>query len=161
MPVRAARRDEAGDIAELWAELVAYHGELDADLPRPVPDGMERYGYSILEHLERPDAAVYVVVDGQGVVVGYALVIAIDTVPETFVRRRVGFLADIYVQPHARRNGYGRALVGAVTDWCTEQGLTALEWEVAAENTAGQDFWRALRGRDLMLRMRMNLEEEE
>lgn len=158
MLVRRARRDEAGDIAELWSELVAYHNELDSALPRPTIDGPDRYAYLIMDRIGRDDSAVLVAIDDGGVVVGYALGIVIDTVPETFLSRRAGLLADIYVQPHARRNGYGQALVRAMMDWCEALELPALEWEVAAANETGRAFWRAVHGRELMIRMRMNLE---
>jgi GNAT superfamily N-acetyltransferase len=68
-----------------------------------------------------------------------------------------GFLADIFVEAEARRGGVGRALVAAVTGWLSSCGVGYFEWYVAANNIAGQEFWRAVGGRGVMLRMRANL----
>lgn len=160
MPVREARRDEAGDIAELWTELVAYHRQLDPNLPQVGDDGMERYAYHMLDRIERPDSLVLVAVDTRGVVVGYALAFMIDLVPDMFRRQRAGLLADIYVQAASRGQGYGRAMVERVIGWCQLNQLGALEWEVAAANESGRAFWRAMGGSDLMVRMRRNLSDE-
>lgn len=160
MLVRRARRDEAGDIADLWTELVAFHSEIDPNLPAPAEDGDIRYAHFIMDRLERPDSAVFVAVNRRGVIVGYALAMMIDLVPEMFTQQKAGFLADIYVQPDARRQGFGRALYHAVTDWCAANDLHTLEWEVAAKNTQGRAFWRAMGGDELMVRMRMNINHD-
>lgn len=160
MPVRLARRDEAGEIAELWLELVTFHHTLDPTLPTAAPDGDVRYAHFVMMHIERPDSAVFVAVNSRGGIIGYALAMTVDLVPETFKKQRAGLLADIYVQPHERRQGYGRALYQAVVDWCNTHGLQTLEWEVAAQNTLGRAFWRAMGGRELMVRMRVGINKK-
>lgn len=160
MTVRPARRDEAGDIAELWEELVEYHHQIDPNLPVATSDGVERYAYFIMDRIDRTDSIVVVAIDDQGRVVGYALAFIIELVPEMFVQQRAGFLADVYVQPSARRQGHGRALYGAIVDWCQTNGLQTLEWEVAAANTTGRAFWQAMGGSELMIRLRRTLDHD-
>jgi GNAT superfamily N-acetyltransferase len=160
MPIRPARSHEAGEIAELWEELVAYHRKIDPALPKASRDGVRRYAHAVIERVRRDDSVVYVAVDARGRIVGYALAITIELVPETFEQQQAGFLADIYVQPQAQRQGHGRALVSAVMNWCAEHGLNTLEWEVAATNTAGRAFWQSMRGRELMVRMRADVNND-
>ncbi|MEO1439620.1 MAG: GNAT family N-acetyltransferase [Chloroflexota bacterium] len=161
MTVRPARHDEAGDIAELWLELVAYHQSLDPALPLPAPDGDVSYGHFIMNRIERPDSLVLVAVNDRGVVVGYALTMMIDLVPETFEQQKAAFIADIYVQESARRHGHGRALYKAIVDWCALNDLQTLELEVAAHNPAGRAFWQAMGGRELMVRMRAKVNTDD
>ncbi len=160
MSVRLARSHEAGEIAELWEELVDYHRNIDPALPKASSDGVRRYAHAVIERVRRDDSAVYVAVDVHGRIVGYALAIMVDLVPETFEQQRAGFLADIYVQPGARRQGHGQDLVQAIRNWCAEHRLDTLEWEVAATNTAGRAFWQAMRGRELMVRMRADIKHD-
>jgi ribosomal protein S18 acetylase RimI-like enzyme len=56
-----------------------------------------------------------------------------------------------------RRSGIGRALVEALMQWFRERGLGYFEWHAAAHNPAAIAFWRAMGGREIMLRMRADL----
>ncbi len=46
----------------------------------------------------------------------------------------VGWLEGIYVDPDYRRQGVGRALVAAVTDWAKSRGYSELGSDAAVEN---------------------------
>ena len=93
-------------------------------------------------------------------VVGYVLGVVVDLAPEMFAQEASGFLADIYVDAGYRRSGVGRALVEALTAWFREKGLHYFEWHVAARNEDSLAFWRSLGGREVMLRMRAELDDE-
>ncbi|MCI0353045.1 MAG: GNAT family N-acetyltransferase, partial [Acidobacteriales bacterium] len=58
-----------------------------------------------------------------------------------------------------RRRGVGRKLVKAMVDWFKERGVPYFDWQVASLNTEGLAFWRALGGRELMTRMRADVED--
>ncbi|MGV2433689.1 MAG UNVERIFIED_CONTAM: GNAT family N-acetyltransferase [Anaerolineae bacterium] len=156
MLIRLARLDEAGDVAELWMQLVDYHRALDPDLPAPEPDGIQRYAKFILNLLRRDDARVYVLIDRRGRVAGYALGMIIDLVPEAFVQEKAGFIADVYIEPPMRTQGYGRALVEHLFNWFREHHLTLIECDVASKNTQGIAFWQHLSGRPIMTRLRFS-----
>lgn len=161
MTVRRAYRSEAGEIAELWQELVAYHAALDAGLPRMAPDGLDTYAKMLLQRMDRSDTAVFVAVDQKGRLVGYALGLVVDLTPDMFVRQRGGLLADVYVRPSARRQGHGRQLVAAMIAWFRANDLSVVEWDVAAANTMGRAFWRSVGGREMMVRMRVNVKDSD
>lgn len=154
MLIRPARSDEAGDIAELWVQLVDYHRALDPELPVPEPDGMQRYAKFILNLLKRDDAMIYVLMDRRGRVAGYAVGMIIDLVPEAFVQEKAGFIADVYIEPAMRSQGYGRALVEHLFAWFHDHHLTLIECDVATKNTEGIAFWQRLSGRPIMTRLR-------
>ena len=87
----------------------------------------------------------------------HALLVPDEIMPEMFEQEPSGFLADIYVEEEYRHAGVGRALVDALAEWFGERGLRYFEWHVAARNTDGMQFWKALGGRDVMIRMRADV----
>lgn len=162
--IRQATARDIDAIAHLWEALVKHHQALDAELPGATPQGAVRYGRRIIDRLDDPTARVLVAEapspDGTGRahVVGYVLGLKVDLVPEMFAQQSGGFLADIFVAPDYRRKGVGRALVDGLTEWFRAEGLGYFEWHVAARNPEAVAFWRAIGGREVMLRMRANLE---
>lgn len=162
--IRQATARDIDAIAHLWEALVKFHQALDADLPGATPQGAVRYGRRIIDRLDDPTARVLVAavppLDGTGreQVVGYVLGLKVDLIPEMFAQESGGFLADIFVASEFRRQGIGRALVDTLTDWFHDEGLRYFEWHVAARNPEAVAFWRAIGGREVMLRMRANLD---
>jgi len=154
-----ARQDDIDAVAHLWQGLVAYHHALDDALPPAVPQGARRYARRLTDRLDDPMARVFVA-ELEGEIVGYVLGVVVDLAPEMFAQQPNGFLADIFVAAEHRRCGIGRALVEALTAWFREQGLHHFEWHVAARNEGSLAFWRSLGGRELMVRMRANLDGE-
>jgi GNAT superfamily N-acetyltransferase len=45
-------------------------------------------------------------------------------------------IEDLYVKPGARRRGAGRALLGAVEEWCKERGVSYVEVQTDGEAAA-------------------------
>lgn len=158
--IRPAVASDAVVIGKLWEQLLAYHQKLDDDMPRASLHGGEIYARNIRDRIEDSHTRVYVAeVDGQ--VVGYALGLVVDRVPEMFEPEAGGFLADIFVEEAYRGQGIGRGLVSALRDWFKQQGLNYFEWHVTAENTSALRFWESLGGRYVQIRMRARIEDEQ
>jgi ribosomal protein S18 acetylase RimI-like enzyme len=156
--VRPARSGDVEMIARMWTELVAFHSGLDDSLPKASPLGAVQYARRIEDQLQNPYARVLVAEAASGrLLVGYVMGVVVDLLPEMFQQEKSGFLADIFVAAEYRQAGVGRTLVNALSNWFRERGLTYFEWHVAAQNQVGVDFWRAMNGRDVMIRMRGEL----
>lgn len=56
----------------------------------------------------------------------------------------VAFLEGLYVAPRQRRQGWGRALVGAVTAWARAKGCRELASDALLDNVASRLMHRAL-----------------
>ena len=62
----------------------------------------------------------------------------------TFVGRAGLWLEDLYVRPHARRKGIGRALISFVARIAVERHCGRFEWAVLDWNAHAIDFYRSL-----------------
>ena len=161
MIIRPAKKDDAETIGILWEDLIAYHRELDENtIPPPSEDGAMVYTRRVNEAIE-DDLQMVFVVEIDERVVGYVMGMISDMLPEMFEYERGGFLADIYVEPEYRGTGAGSSLVRALKNWFYGRHARAMEWYVAAGNTAGQAFWRKMGGVDSMIRMRADLTFED
>jgi GNAT superfamily N-acetyltransferase len=155
--IRVVKPEDVDAVARLWEALVTYHRELDSSLPPAAPQGARRYARRLIDRMDDPMSRVLVAeVDGK--VVGYVLGVVVDLAPEMFSQEPSGFLADIFVDEPYRRAGVGKALVEALVDWFHEKGLHYYEWHVAARNEDSLAFWRSLGGREVMLRMRAEVD---
>jgi ribosomal protein S18 acetylase RimI-like enzyme len=54
------------------------------------------------------------------------------------------WMLDLFVLPHWRRHGIGRALVAAVARETISRGLKCLQWGVRGNNTRAKRFYRRL-----------------
>lgn len=70
-----------------------------------------------------------VVAEAEGKLIGFAVGKVIDIGGEVSAE-----LESVAVGVEARRSGVGRALCGAVTEWCRARGAATLELEVRAES---------------------------
>lgn len=129
--VRAVTRGDAAAWSRLRTELWP---EWPDDHPREVA-----------AYLADPPthAACFVAEDESGEVVGFAEVGMRDyaegchTVP-------VGYLEGIYVDPSARREGHGRALVVACEAWARSRGCTEMASDRALDDEGSGDFHLAI-----------------
>ena len=155
--IRRLKADDVDAVAQLWGALVDYHRALDASLPAAAPQGMRRYARRLSDRLEDSMSRVFVA-EADDKVVGYVLGVVVDLAPEMFAQEPSGFLADIFVDEAYRHMGVGTQLVEALTAWFKEKGLRFYEWHVAARNTESLKFWESLGGRNVMLRMRAEVD---
>ena len=75
------------------------------------------------------------IAEADGVALGWAFVL--EESGDIFVaerERRYGFIAELFVEPSARGQGHGRALIAASADWSRVRGLKVLIINVLARN---------------------------
>jgi len=154
--IRPVNKGDTDALAEMWLDLVAYHQNLSPDLPGAARGAQHRYVRRIMERLEDHYTCA-LVAELNGEVVGFILGMIIDLMPDIFDQQPSGFLADIYVEPPARRHGVGRSLVNALVEWFRQCGIHTFDWHVSSNNPEGLAFWRSIGGRDVMIRMRADV----
>jgi GNAT superfamily N-acetyltransferase len=148
--------DEAA-IARLWQMLSDYHTGLDPRLPVPTPGAAQSYTARLLETRDDEFTRAFVA-EWDGQVVGYILGAMIDLQADLFEYVNTGFIADVFVDPSYRRQGVARRLVETMNHWFAGQGVQIVEWQVASANQDAVNFWKAVGGQPLTIRMRLRLD---
>lgn len=131
--IRAA---QPGDLVELHAmvrELADYERALEH--VRSTPEDFRRALFG-----ETPAVFAHVV-DCDGELGGLAVWFVNFS---TWSGRHGIYLEDLYVRPHLRGRGYGRALLAELARTCVERGYGRLEWWVLDWNEPAQRFYASL-----------------
>jgi GNAT superfamily N-acetyltransferase len=131
--LRPATPKDVPAILGFIRELAAYE-KLEHQVVATVPE-LSRHLFG-----ERPAAEV-VIAELDGVPVGFALFFQNFS---TFLGRPGMFLEDLYVQPHARGLGIGRALLRHLAGLAVERGCGRLDWNVLDWNAPAIGFYQKL-----------------
>lgn len=131
--VRPASHADAALIADLVRELAAY-------------ERLEHEAVATADHfavlLFGPAPRAFCdIAELDGEPVGFALWFYSVS---TFVGRHGLYLEDLFVRPHARGAGAGRALLAGLARRCQDENLGRLEWSVLDWNAPALGFYRTL-----------------
>ncbi len=151
--IRLAQPADAPLISQLWAQMVAYHAQLDAATFRPAADGAAVYARFIEDRLRDTDARI-LVAEVAGELVGYISGGIADITNDMFESMRCGLITDLFVCGQQRRQGIGRQLVERLMLWFHARQVSSFEWYTSAHNPTALAFWRAMGGQLTLLRMR-------
>ena len=131
--VRGAARSDSAALAELVRQLNVHQGEPTEHFTEAT---LERDVFGPEVYLEA------IVAESGGELVGYAF--SHDGYDSGWAARGI-YLCDLFVVPHARRLGVGRALVAAAAWRARERGRTFLWWASYAWNDDAQRFYDTLK----------------
>ncbi len=140
-PIRRATRSDLEALLELWLELLEHHATLDPHY-QIRERGLGGLRKALEAQLDEAESALFVW-EEDGELLGFCGA-RIDRAPPILKERRRAEIADLLVEPSARRRGLGRALAAAAAGWARQQGVERIEVRVVAGNVEGQAFWRAL-----------------
>lgn len=140
--VRPARPDDAAEAARLWLALQEEQGALQEAFV-PSEDAPRRWANDFEAWVRADDVRCLRVAVREGRIVGLASAAPWYPAPIYRASEEV-FMTDLYVDPEARRQGVGRALVEDVLRWARERGATRVRLRVASGNAGADAFWAAL-----------------
>lgn len=110
------------------------------------PDESGSHAVEIAEYFQgalRNPLHVVVAADASGHLVGFAE-LSIRNYAEDCETDRIAYLEGWYVEPGARRQGVGRALIAAAEEWGRSQGCTEFGSDALIDNAVSADAHRAL-----------------
>jgi len=131
--IRAARREDAGEVLRLIGELARY--EKLEHMAVGTEDGLAAALFG-----PRPSCEALVAERG-GRAVGFALFF---TTFSTFLCKPGLYLEDVFVEPEHRGAGIGKALLRRLAALCAERGCGRFEWRVLDWNTPSIRFYQGL-----------------
>ncbi|MER6224506.1 N-acetyltransferase family protein [Streptomyces sp. 900105755] len=133
--IRAATENDVPEIRAMIRELAAYERAEEQARATEEQLGAALFG-------PHPAAGALVAEDETtGELAGYALWFPTFS---TWTGTRGMHLEDLYVRPHARGGGHGRALLAALAAFCLRSGFERFEWWVLAWNEPAIGLYRSL-----------------
>jgi len=158
--VRQATRSDLPALARLGARLARMHHRIDARRFFVVPGMEEGYAWWLGRERRNRRAVVLAAVragrGGREAIVGYAYG-RIEPRDWNSLRERCGVGIDLMVEPRARRQGVGQALVAALAAGLAERGAPRVVIQVASGNPEAQAAFARLGFRPTMLEMTREL----
>jgi GNAT superfamily N-acetyltransferase len=131
--LRRARPGDEDGILGCIRRLAEYEKE---------PDAVEATTDDLRESLFGPSPSVFGhVVEKDGQIIAIAVWFLNYS---TWTGRNGIYLEDLFVRESERRHGYGRALLTALAQLCTERGYRRLEWSVLDWNEPSIRFYRSI-----------------
>lgn len=141
--IRPARPEDVPAIHRMVRELAEYEKEPDAAVASESDFAEALFGEhpAVFAHIAEHRGE-----DGTVSVAGFALWFRNFS---TWTGKHGVYLEDLYVRPHLRGHGYGRALLAELAALCAERGYTRLEWWVLDWNEPALGFYRSLGARPM------------
>lgn len=141
MKIRPATTKDAALIARQYTQLTAEMARLAPQTIQPAP--IDQTGY-FKDYIEDANADVFLA-EADDTVLGFLLVVMAETQadPEV-VFHRFGFVIDLYVTPDARKQGIGRALLAAATDWTRDHAGEFIQLNVLGQDLGARKFYQRL-----------------
>jgi GNAT superfamily N-acetyltransferase len=140
LTLRSAAAADVPVILELIRELAAFE-----KLSHEVHATEERLRQTLFPAQGSP-AAECVLAECEGETAGYALFFQTYS---TFNAKPGLYLEDVYVKPHLRKRGIGRALLAHLAKLANSRGYGRMEWTVLDWNKAAIDFYGSLGAKTL------------
>ncbi|MFC9913867.1 GNAT family N-acetyltransferase [Streptomyces sp. NPDC127197] len=133
--IRTATVSDVAEIRAMIRELAEY--ERAVEQARATEEQLREALFG-----DRPAAFALIAEDDEtGETVGYALWFPHFS---TWTGTRGMHLEDLYVRPHARVGGHGKALLASLAAICEQKGYERFEWWVLAWNEPTIDFYKSL-----------------
>ena len=133
LTIRKASANDIPLILELIRELADYEHLSDEAIA--TPEDLQRDGFS-------GDPRFYVeIAEWDGLPAGFALWFFNYS---TFLGKPGIYLEDLFVRPHFRKRGIGKALLTHLARVAVEKGCGRYQWQVLDWNTPSIEFYEAL-----------------
>lgn len=143
--IRAIRKQEVSDAAELLARLKRLNGEFDPLLK--TISSLEKEAKIALENsMEKKNSVVLVAIDREKVV---GLVKGFVTDRVFYEPRKEGVIVDFYILPEFRRRTLGKELISEASVQLRKKGAQLITAEFPSQNEIAKNFYDKLGFRSL------------
>jgi GNAT superfamily N-acetyltransferase len=150
--IRPAERRDLAILGQLGTQLIRDHHSYDPERFFEAPRaGEEGYARFLATQLEDPEAVVQVA-ERAGEILGYVYG-RLEPTSWMELRGPAGFLHDVVVVEHARRQGLGARLVESAAEWLEAQGAPRIMLWTAEKNAGAHRLFERLGFRRTMVEM--------
>jgi ribosomal protein S18 acetylase RimI-like enzyme len=155
LKIRPATKADEAALGRYGGSLMRQHHDLDPQRFVLAEHPEAGYGRFLVSQLDGPDTVV-LVAERADEVIGYVFA-GIEPMSWRELRAECGFVHDVFVDGHARRNGIGEALLRAAIRWMEAKGMPRVVLMSAAKNDAAQRLFDRLGFRRTMVEMTLEL----
>jgi ribosomal protein S18 acetylase RimI-like enzyme len=157
MVIRTATRADVDALGRLGALLMTVHYDFDRRrFLEPDQHSAAGYGQYLGSQLDDKDSVIFVA-ELDGNIVGYCYCV-IEPLSWKELRDEAGFISDLALDPHARRQGAGTRLVEAAVAWFRDRKLARVMLWTSTENDPARQLFQRAGFRPTMLEMTLDLE---
>ena len=142
--IRPARKEDHAAVERLLRQVAQLHAELRPDVFRPAGQKYDTTRYYGL--LNGPDTPILVAQDGQGKVLGYAMleIKAVFKDHPVMLPRTYLYVDDLCVDENMRGQGVGSLLMEGVRELAKSRGIEKIELNVWECNEGAMRFYERL-----------------
>ena len=156
MVIRKAAPADSEVLGRLGALLMTVHYNFDRRrFLAPGEDAAAGYRQFLATQIEDPDSVIFVA-EIDGAVAGYCYA-GVEPLSWKELRDEAGFIHDLALDPAARRQGAGRALLAAAIDWFRSRRMSRVMLWTSTENAPAQQLFRHAGFRPTMMEMSLEL----
>lgn len=156
MVIREATAADTDALGRLGALLMTVHYDFDRRrFLAPGDDAAAGYARFLASRLGRQDSVI-LVAEIEGAVAGYCYA-GIEPLSWKELRDEAGFIHDLALDPAARRQGAGRALMNAALAWFRRRNLPRVMLWTSPANTAARQLFEQSGFRATMTEMTLDL----
>lgn len=141
LEIVTAQEEHISQIASLWFSLMEYQASLDSILTT-TPFAEEEFAQTLKNLIDSPDVLVLAAAD-KGRVFGYAFA-EVRYTPSVFLRQKIGYILELYVDPSYRQKGTGRTLVENIFSWFSQKDTKRVELVTLSANKPALEFWKKM-----------------
>ena len=138
--IRAYTPEDIASLVRHKARLTSQHTALDPDYYAPSPAADEEFGNYLQKRINDADFKVFVAKEG-GNCVGYVMG-WIEQRPPLYLKRRVGYLSNIFVDEAHQKKQVGAQLYRALETWFQERKVDYIEIRADARNSAAMKSFK-------------------
>ena len=154
--IRPATPDDQPMLGRMGAALMRMHHAADPRRFILTERPEAGYGRFLVSELDDPEALVQVA-EVDGAVAGY-LFAGIEGVSWKDLRGPCGFIHDVWVEEHARRQGVARRLMETGIAWIRSHGRSQIVLSSEFKNAPAQRLFASLGFRSTMVEMTLDVD---
>ena len=132
--IRRLDKSEFSSWKDLWDQYLVFY---ETALP-------EEHSRTLFERItDQEDRVEALVAEIDGDLVGLVHFLPHD---DTWDRRKICYLQDLFVNPSQRGHGIGESLIASVRSYAGQQGWSGVYWQTADDNTQARILYDKIAG---------------
>ncbi len=153
--IRRLQEEDIDGISELWKQFAEMREGMTGS--RILNEDAADYFFGYATGLLQRKDTLTLVAEDDGTIVGY-LIAQQQRKPPIYSHTRVAYLSDVFVKESHRKQGILKLFIQELRDWCTAQGMTAIDVMLFMNNTLAQDIYKAMGFEPYRIALRQELE---